>query len=635
MNNTNTQVNPGNRVNFSKIRKASQGIKIPKFQVPAGGIGNRKNTHVTQDEWWNAHNQANIAQWAKIAAEHPEMTLEELNNFIAQNHNLYTSTGYNGNKAIKGEGVNQYQRDYHNKYGFGNTDAFWNGWGNAYSGNSLSSVGKNASDSRQGEGQQFTGDDYFGEQTNRRIANYFTDSELAQANEAVKSRGWHWELADYNDQDNRSGVGGRKFYKLVADTTPPPPPPPPPPGEIPEDNPEETYEDLEFESLPGRQGTPWTDWAPLSGILGNNLMNNVRVFNDEVKKKFPLQEAPYLQGKVTNNYAARQIRNQQIADARSRAQQQMGSDIVQNQNYLNAVEQRADELENQNAIDRTQEFNTTSQKLQEIENQNKLSESATANYNRQQNAAAWNNILAARQRLNTANTAELNSYIGNMYASHGQWLQNERMEDARYQREMNDYLYQKGLNELYQTSGLKALEEGIQNSSAFNNFRTTLEADTENIEIPLDENGHITDGAILNYISEHGEDDNVKALQAAYAKEKADAMSRYEHEQQGLIAERTRANMRIPGTFSNQGTRFGDRFIRRNIPQQTWIGQRYKSGGKIKNARFIDYMNHYQKQQQFDRSETRKVQEGLQKKLARDMGLLDKETLMLLKLAFS
>jgi hypothetical protein len=29
------------------------------------------------------HNQANIAQWEKIAAEHPEMTLEELNNFIA------------------------------------------------------------------------------------------------------------------------------------------------------------------------------------------------------------------------------------------------------------------------------------------------------------------------------------------------------------------------------------------------------------------------------------------------------------------------------------------------------------------------------------------------------------------------
>ena len=52
----------------------------------------------------------------------------------------------------------QYQQDYHNKYGFGNTDAFWNGWGNAYSGKSL-----NTGDLRAAEGQTFTGDNYFGE----------------------------------------------------------------------------------------------------------------------------------------------------------------------------------------------------------------------------------------------------------------------------------------------------------------------------------------------------------------------------------------------------------------------------------------------------------------------------------------
>jgi len=36
--NNNTQVSPGNRVDFSKIRKASQGTKIPKFADPANPI---------------------------------------------------------------------------------------------------------------------------------------------------------------------------------------------------------------------------------------------------------------------------------------------------------------------------------------------------------------------------------------------------------------------------------------------------------------------------------------------------------------------------------------------------------------------------------------------------------------------
>jgi len=105
--NNNTQVSPRNGVDFSRIRKAKFGTQIPKYQG-GSGIGNRKNTNAT---WWANHNAANIAQWAKIAAEHPEMTLEELNDFIAQNHQLYLSTKYNGSKAMLGssdENVNKY-----------------------------------------------------------------------------------------------------------------------------------------------------------------------------------------------------------------------------------------------------------------------------------------------------------------------------------------------------------------------------------------------------------------------------------------------------------------------------------------------------------------------------------------------
>lgn len=382
--------------------------------------------------------------------------------------------------------------------------------------------------------------------------------------------------------------------------------------------------------FPKRQGAPWTDWLPLSGILGNNLLNNQWFFNNEVQKKFPLKEGPYLQGKVTNNYAGRQMREQQMADARSRAQQQLGSNIDQNQAYLQQVEQNLQPLENQNAIDKTNEFNQTSQNLQDIENENKITAADTANYNRVQNTAAFNSILAARQKRNASNIAELNSYIDLMTTSHGQWLQNERMEDARYQREINDYNYQTKLYELYDSTGLKKLESGIQNSSAFEALRSQIQADTSINDINFGPDRTLTDDVLLEYIQTHSDNPYVKQAIAAYQKELDAANSRFEHERTKIVAERTESNLQIPTTITNNGTRFGDKYIRHSIYQPR--NPLYKHGGKM--GRFIDYMNHYQKQQQFDRREARKAQENLQKKLARDLDYLDKETLMLLKQIF-
>ena len=326
------------------------------------------------------------------------------------------------------------------------------------------------------------------------------------------------------------------------------------------------------------------------------------------------------------------------ADIRSRANRNLTSDSTTNQIQQNAAEAQALGLEDQNALDQTQEFNRTSKELQAIGNENKAVESSVANYNRKQNAAAWNNILAARQKRDAANTAELNSYIGNMYSSHGQWLQNERMEDARFQRDINDYNYQQRLQRLYNESGLEALEGGIQNSQAFNRFRKVIEDGGDAYSIQLDENGKITDQALLDYIKANPNNAEVKSALSEYQSELDNANNFFTHKQQSLIAERQRANMLIPGTFSNQGTRFGDRYIRHTVPGSTSTNPlqtgSYKSGGKVRNARFIDYMNHYQKQQQFDRVETRKNQERLQKKLARDLDYLDKETLLLLKQIF-
>lgn len=634
INNT-SQVNPGNGVNFSKIRKASQGTKISKFQTPASGIGNRKNTYITQDDWWNTHNQENIAQWAKIAAEHPEMTLDELNNFIAQNHNLYLSTGYNGDKAIKGNEVNQYQLDYHNKYGFGNTDAFWSGWGNAYSGTSL-----NTGDLRPGEGQTFTGDDYFGEQTNRRLANYFNDSELEAANNAVKSRGWRWELSDYNDQDNRSGINGRKFYKLVQDEQPPRTSPGG--GDIPKDIPgdytPDDYYNFQFKPEPFLTPNPF--------IAGLGLAANRHQFMNEMNKKVPLLEAPYLQGKVTNNYAARQMRNQQMADIRSQAQKQLSSDMIQNQMYLQAVEQGFQPLENQNVADQTNEFNQTSQNLQNIENQNKLTASQVANQNRSNLIADWNNKLNAKSKYQWTRNNIKSDFINKTWTDYQQWAAGEKNERDSALSAYNDYLanldMQKAMKNYWDLAAdpTKSRSFAAIYQKAHNDFDSNLSngqwhADNKELS-ELFEN---KDGLDQNELN--------KAFMDYLRTSNSDYATTFDRgfgSELNTLKNQTIINkQRIKNQLAQTYPSFRNTYIGGWGPwDRRHLGRIYrtiyeKNGGILKmkyGSRFVNYLEHNRKAIKDQKQTTMEVSKQMERELKTQLESLDRETLILLRSIF-
>ena len=654
--NTINKVNPGNRINFTKLRKGGQ---IPKFKTPAGGVQkvftNTRYTSGNNSGWSETIFTPEFQQKLFAVIQNPNSTNEQRAEAVKAINNLQKAyEDLRKRKTISNpvefdQAVKDYQQRIISEIPELNTMGITNGINN----NRYTYAQKRISgDSADSNGNWGT-DGLWGSQTqDRTVLGYNGDwdessDRYTQMNEALKQYGFKVEKGLAGDNNYTEAYYINPFAQPETQTEPEEPAEPTTQTE-PEKTTEPTTQTepvdssvpsvLEFQQQPKRQSTPWTDWAPLTTQLANNLLNNQRQYNNEIQKKFTLEEAPYKQGLVTNNYAARQMRSQMAADIRSRANRNLTSDSTTNQIQQNAAEAQALGLEDQNALDQTQEFNRTSKELQAIGNENKAIESSVANYNRKQNAAAWNNILVARQRRDAANTAELNSYIGNMYSSHGQWLQNERMEDARFQRDINDYNYQQRLQRLYNESGLEALEGGIQNSQAFGRFRSVIEHGGDTYNIPLDENGKITDQALLDYIKANPNDAAVKSALSEYQSELDNANNLFTHKQQSLIAERQRANMLIPGTFSNQGTRFGDRYIRHTVPGSTSTNplytESYKSGGKFRNARFIDYMNHYQKQQQFDRVETRKNQERLQKKLARDLDYLDKETLLLLKQIF-
>lgn len=644
-----TQVSPGNRVDFSKIRKAQEGLKIPKFQTPAGGIGNRKNTYITQDEWWNAHNQANIAQWLKIAQEHPEMTLEELNNFIAQNHNLYTTIGYNGNRAIKGEGVNQYQQDYHNKYGFGNTDAFWNGWENAYSGKSL-----NTGDLRAAEGQTFTGDNYFGEQTNRRLANYFNDSELAQANEAVKSRGWRWELADYNDQDNRSGIGGRKFYKLVQGDDP---------------GTDMTYTNNKGDGGNGGGGNttvrktytpteyipafqwkpqPFTSPIPNGIIAGLNLAANRHWLTNEYQKKVPLLEAPYHQY-ITGAYkGVVDAYNTAGANIQSRANQiaSQTSNLEQNQATQLQGAEMAENKRLEGALQQQEGYNRDRMKALEVANGNIDSATAVANQNRSNLVADWNRRLDAKSKYQLQRNAIWADNTLKNWTDYGHWKANEENERDAALSSYNDYVAQKDLQNFR-----KPYEDFINNPYSSNTFNQLYNEanqyfeDNRNstawnkndpyffLDSIFGNDGSEEDkkNAFLTYLRSNTDSDYGKRYASGYESEKTDLYNQYITNANNVQNQLASLKPSFRNTYTFEG------FWNPKALGKQYQSMTYKRGGILKmkaRSRFVNYLEHNRKALKDHNQITMENAKLAQKTLQAQLASIDRETLILLRSIF-
>jgi len=61
----NQQINPGNRVDFSRIRRFAKG-GVPKFKTPAGTLSNTSNN--SEDFWTNFNNDV-ITHWGQIAGD--------------------------------------------------------------------------------------------------------------------------------------------------------------------------------------------------------------------------------------------------------------------------------------------------------------------------------------------------------------------------------------------------------------------------------------------------------------------------------------------------------------------------------------------------------------------------------------
>lgn len=632
MSSTTIRVTPTSRGNFSKLRKYKDGNSVEKYETPADPI--HKGVTFNDGTTWG--NTIFSTFRPDIVADLSAATTPEQKQAVIDKYNN-AQTSYASlrpqftdlSKVSNNQGVSNYQNLINKNFYFVNNKGIANGVDKGRY--NYLSQNKFATGDRK---DSWTADGWWGAQTqDRTTLGYKGDWD--ENSEEFKN--WQAELGrlgmeTYLDTDNAYKLRLKTSEQVpsVEQSTPEQEPSieQTPPVEQPK---EKTPDALTFDKdIPEFKSTPWTDWIPLTANLINDYASNLRSYNQEVKKKFPLQEAPYQQAIVTNNYAGRQIRSGIAANIRARANQNLSSNADYNLALQQNAENQANQLEEQNALDQTQRYNETTKNVNAVANFNNQTGTAVANANAQQNAAAYNNILAARQRLYKANNASLNSYNANMYTSHGNWLQNYRLEKARYNRALNDYNYSKQATELYKTSGLEALEgdNGIYSSNAFASLVRELENDT-NVTGILDSEGKISPELVKTWIENNPNDERVKRLQTDFQNEYNRAYNSYKNRLEEISSERALNNLNIRMTESNQGTRWGDILReRRNKPNPLY----QKKGGRA--ARFVEYMEHYRKAQKDVADRNTETQKILWKQLDRDLDLIDKETLLLLKAAF-
>lgn len=390
----------------------------------------------------------------------------------------------------------------------------------------------------------------------------------------------------------------------------------PEPEPKPQPEPEEPKPPLEFDSPKKPEHTPWTDWMPLTAQYANDMINHQRQYQYAIKKKFPLQEAPTLQHKVTNDYALRSSENANINDMQARAEEQANnaSDLRAGMHHQQNVALQATQLRNQMAEQKAAKFNEESSRAEQVANTNKAQWAATANHNANVNAAAMNNILAAKSQLQLNNLNSKNSYIANMTASHGEWLKDARINDIGYQKALNLQNFNKAKDALYDDY-MKM--EDYTNSEAWKKFRQSEFAGANG---PADAND---DDWYKNEWENGG--DNAKDFISQYEKEKNDAYKKYTQLYKNAYYKYLEDESLIPTTVSNQG-------FYRNPFKSTVSTLFTKKGGRL--ARFIDYMNHIQKEQQSVRKETMRTVENAQKSLNNALNRINQQELILLRSVF-
>lgn len=369
----------------------------------------------------------------------------------------------------------------------------------------------------------------------------------------------------------------------------------------------------------------WTDWIPHTMQLLNAHAANNKLARLQKQMSFPKQVAPQKNAIVTDAYAQRQLLEKQKQELLARADATQVANMDQKMVIMRQAEEQAQKYNDAQVQLQSQEYAQTKKGVNDVANWNLVQRAEVANHNAKVNSAAYNNWLNAEKQKVASDSAARKSYLYDMYKDYGLYKQDRRL---------NERAYKETQLKLDLTNKLSELETIFQDKSDPSRWEMLSQYAVEFVN-----SGALTDAAEQAIVGN-------QALSPEAVKQKLQQDPQFRNLiLTKLLTGTDDVTKRFKSTFDEYIKRLNrDYDVVYNIHYMqnqaaraalpiTVSNQIFKKGGKL------SVLKEVVKQNQREKESNRKVSEQFHKRaskeLARQLGALDKEQLMLLKSIFS
>lgn len=375
---------------------------------------------------------------------------------------------------------------------------------------------------------------------------------------------------------------------------------------------------------------PWTDWIPHTMQLMNARIANNKLARLQKQMSFPKQVAPQKNAIVTDAYAQRQLLEKQKQELLARADATQVANIDQKMAIMRQAEEQAGKYNDAQVQLQSQEYAQTKKDANDVANWNLVKRAEVADHKAKVNSAAYNNWLNAEKQKVTSDSAARKSYLYDMYKDYGLYKQNQRL---------NERAYKEAQLKLDLTNKLSELENIFQDKSDPSRWEMLSQYAVEFVN-----SGALTDAAEQAIVGNQalspaevkqrlqqdpqfrnliltklltGTDDVTKRFKAAFDEYIKRLNRDYDAAYNSHYMQNQAARAALPVTVSNQIFDHG----------------LFKKGGKLSVLKEVVKQN--QREKESNRKASSDFHKRTSKELARQLGALDKEQLMLLKSIFS